>query len=257
MDRRCALVTGSTRGIGKAIAIALAQERINVVLNGRSPKENVEKTIHECRSKGVDVDYIQCDISNAQSRELLVQNIKRKFGRLDILINNAGVPPLERRDILRADEKSFDYVLSINLKAPFFLTQIVSRWMIEQKQEHPERSMFIVNISSISAYAASIERGEYCISKAGLTMVTKLFAVRLAPYGINVYEVRPGIILTDMTAPVKDKYDALIDGGLTPIKRWGRPEDVAQAIVAIARGNLPFSTGEVINVDGGFHLRSL
>ena len=255
--RRCALVTGSTRGIGLAIALALAREGFDVVLNGRSPEAKVREALKRCRAEGVEACYFQADISNPQARQMLVEGVKKRFGRLDVLVNNAGVAPTERRDLLEASEESFDRVLAVNLKGPYFLTQLVARWMIEQKETHPEREMFIVNVSSISAYTASPERGEYCVSKAGLSMMTKLFAVRLAPYGINVYEVRPGIIRTAMTAPVQEKYDRLIEAGLTPIKRWGEPEDVAQAVVALAKGLLRFSTGEVINVDGGFHIPRL
>lgn len=254
MEKRCALVTGSTRGIGLAIAFALAREGFNIALNGRSPEDKVRGVLSELRAEGVEAYYFQADISNARDRQMLVEGVRRQFGRLDILVNNAGIAPPERTDLLEASEENFDKVLAVNLKGPYFLTQLVARWMIEQKKAHPEREMYIVNISSISAYAASPDRGEYCVSKAGLSMMTKLYAVRLAPFGINVYEIRPGIIETDMTAPVRKKYDQLIQNGLIPISRWGRPEDVAQAVVALAKGLLKFSTGEVINVDGGFHI---
>ncbi|MBW2121385.1 MAG: 3-ketoacyl-ACP reductase, partial [Deltaproteobacteria bacterium] len=179
------------------------------------------------------------------------------FGRLDILVNNAGVAPESRVDILEATEESFDRLIEVNLKGPYFLTQRVANWMIEQKREDKRRTPKIINISSVSAYTASPSRGEYCISKAGLSMTTALFAVRLAQYGIGVYEIRPGIMETDMTAPVREKYNRLISEGVTPIRRWGTPEDVARAVLAIARDYFPFSTGEVIDVDGGFHLRTL
>ena len=198
------------------------------------------------------------------------------FGRIDLLVNNAGVAPNVRADILEAGEESFDRLININLKGPYFLTQLVALQMIKQvegggerrKAKHemnldsslpspPSPSGMIVTISSISAYTASVNRGDYCIAKAGLGMMTALYATRLAEYGINVYEIRPGVIATDMTGPVKDKYDKLIAAGLTPIQRWGQPDDVGKAVVAIAGGLLPFSTGEVINVDGGFHLRRL
>jgi NAD(P)-dependent dehydrogenase (short-subunit alcohol dehydrogenase family) len=174
-----------------------------------------------------------------------------------MLVNNAGVAPAQRADILVATEESFERVVSINLKGPYFLTQTVANWMIRQKESHPDRNCRIVNTSSISAYTSSPGRGEYCISKAGVSMMTKLYADRLAEYGIGVFEIRPGIIATDMTSVVKDKYDKLIAEGLTPIKRWGQPEDIARALGAIAEGRLDFSTGQVINADGGFHLPRL
>jgi NAD(P)-dependent dehydrogenase (short-subunit alcohol dehydrogenase family) len=174
-----------------------------------------------------------------------------------MLVNNAGIAPPKRVDILEATEQSFDRVMEVNLKGPYFLTQLAANWMVRQKTDHPERSFRIVNISSISAYTSSTSRGEYCLSKAGVAMMTKLYADRLAEYGIGVFEIRPGIIATDMTSPVKEKYDKLISDGLTPIKRWGQPEDVAKAIRAIAQGLFDFSTGQVLDVDGGFHLRRL
>jgi NAD(P)-dependent dehydrogenase (short-subunit alcohol dehydrogenase family) len=188
---------------------------------------------------------------------------KSRFGRLDLLVNNAGVAPSVRADLLEADEASFDRLISTNVKGPYFLTQLAAKWMIVQVQENVARSKAceprpqIVTISSISAYTASVNRGDYCVAKAALSMLTPLYAARLAEYGINVYEIRPGIISTDMTKPVKGRYDQLIQDGLTPLKRWGTPEDVGKAVAAIALGLLPFSTGEVINVDGGFHVRRL
>jgi 3-oxoacyl-[acyl-carrier protein] reductase len=190
-------------------------------------------------------------------RAQILELAKAKFGRCDILVNNAGTAPLKRMDLLEATEESFDRVLGINLKGPYFLTQIVANWMIEQRQQDPQRPLRIVNIGSISAYTSSPSRGEYCISKAGIAMMTKLYADRLAEYDIGVFEISPGIIETDMTRAVKEKYDRLIAEGLTPIRRWGQPDDVAKAVGAIAEGRLDFSTGSVINVDGGFHLRRL
>jgi 3-oxoacyl-[acyl-carrier protein] reductase len=197
------------------------------------------------------------DIGSEADRVNLVAVARARFGRCDLLVNNAGVPPLKRMDILEATEESFDRVLRINLKGPYFLTQLVANWMIEQKRQFPDRNFRIVNNGSISAYTSSIARGEYCVSKAGISMMTMLYADRLAEYGIGVFEIRPGIIATDMTEPVKGKYDKMIAEGITPIKRWGQPEDVANAVGAIAEGRLDFSTGQVINVDGGFHLRRL
>jgi 3-oxoacyl-[acyl-carrier protein] reductase len=176
---------------------------------------------------------------------------------VDLLVNNAGVAPLARTDILEATEESFDRVLAINLKGPYFLTQLVSKWMIQLKKTNVVLKPKIVVISSMSAYTSSTNRGEYCVSKAGLSMMTQLYADRLSEYGINVYEIRPGIIMTDMTTPVKEKYDELIAEGITPIRRWGTTGDIANAVVAIAKDYFPFSTGEIFNVDGGFHLRRL
>ena len=252
-----ALVTGSRRGIGLGIAKALAKEGFNIVLNATSTQEAAAEAANAIKSYSVQVEYIQADISSGKARSRLINEIKTRFNRLDILVNNAGVAPLVREDILNASEESFDRLVSINLKGPYFLTQMAANWMIEQKIEHPEREYKIINISSISAYTASPTRGEYCISKSGISMMTALYAARLAEYGIGVHEIQPGIIETDMTAAIKERYDKLIEEGLTPIKRWGKPEDVGKAVVAIAKDLFPFSTGEVFNVDGGFHLRIL
>ncbi|MBW2058803.1 MAG: 3-ketoacyl-ACP reductase [Deltaproteobacteria bacterium] len=255
--RQVALVTGSRRGIGLGIAMALAREGFTVVLNGRASPSATRGIIEKVGSLGGRVEYLQADVSVGSDRERLVKTIAELFGRLDILVNNAGVAPESRVDILEATEESFDRLIEVNLKGPYFLTQRVANWMIEQKREDKRRTPKIINISSVSAYTASPSRGEYCISKAGLSMTTALFAVRLAQYGIGVYEIRPGIMETDMTAPVREKYNRLISEGVTPIRRWGTPEDVARAVLAIARDYFPFSTGEVIDVDGGFHLRTL
>lgn len=252
-----ALVTGSRRGIGLGIATALASGGFNVVLNGTSPPSTAKEAIEKVRATGCRTEYVQADISVGADREKLIARIEEEFGRIDILVNNAGVAPKMRLDILEATEESFDHVLGINLKGPYFLTQRVANWMIEQKRKDENRKPKIINISSNSAYTVSLARGEYCVSKAGISMMTALFAIRLAEYNIGVYEIRPGIIETDMTAPVKGEYDRLISEGLTPIRRWGTPEDVGRAALAIARDYLPFSTGEIINVDGGFHLRVL
>ena len=252
-----ALVTGSRRGIGLGIANALAKEGFNIVLNATASQEAAEEAANEINRKNVQVEYIQADISSGNDRSRLISEIKARFGRLDILVNNAGVAPLVRDDILNASEESFDRLISINLKGPYFLSQMAANWMIEQKRDYPEREYKIINISSISAYTASTSRGEYCVSKSGVSMMTALYAVRLAEYGIGVYEIQPGIIETDMSAGAKERYDKLIAEGLTPIRRWGKPEDVGKAVVAIAKDLFPFSTGEVFNVDGGFHLRIL
>ena len=262
-NRRVALVTGASRGIGRAIAIELARVNYDVMINYAANAAAADEACAAVRaaSANQDVRVATCraNIAEASDRENLLQKTREQFGRLDLLVNNAGIAPEKRFDLLDATVESFDQVIGVNLKGPYFLTQAVARWMIEQRSsgEIDDYRPAIINITSVSAYAASPERGDYCVSKAGLSMMTKLFAARLANEGINVYEIRPGVISTDMTAGVKAKYDRLIDADLTPIKRWGTPEDVGRAVAAIATGMFPFSTGEVINVDGGFHLRRL
>ena len=260
-----AIITGASRGIGRGIALELARLGFDLVINYATNLHPAQETAADCiaLAKGLGVhiraEVCQADIGNAKDRSKLIDFTKERFGRLDLLVNNAGVAPEVRADILEASEESFDRLMRINVKGPYFLTQLAAKWMIEQKSKTPSQSFHpkIVTITSISAYTASTNRGDYCITKAALSMLTPLYAARLAEHGINVYEIRPGIIATDMTSPVKDKYDTLICDGLTPIKRWGTPEDVGKAVAAIAQGLLLFSIGEVINVDGGFHLRRL
>jgi 3-oxoacyl-[acyl-carrier protein] reductase len=258
---RVALVTGASRGIGRAIAIELARIGYNLLLNFQSNEaaaEEAKTLVQSAAIDGATVEICRADVANSEDRHRLLDTIHTVFGRLDLLVNNAGIAPEKRVDILETSEESFDRLLNVNLKGSFFLSQSVARWFLEQKKIGlPDYSPAIINISSVSAYAASPERAGYCVSKAGMAMMTKLFAVRLAEEGINVFEVRPGVIATDMTAKVKEKYDAQIAAGLTPIRRWGTPEDVGRAVAAIAAGSFSFSTGEVINVDGGFHLRRL
>lgn len=260
-NSRLALVTGGSRGIGKGIAVELARSGYDVMINYASNREAAEAAISEVRAASPRADFrvaiCRADIADADDRAELIESTRREFGRLDLLVNNAGVAPEKRVDLLEATEESFDRLIRINLKGPYFLSQVAAKWMISQKNKIENYSPAIVNITSISAYTASPERGDYCIAKAGLAMMTQLFAARLASEGVNVYEIRPGIIATDMTSGVAAKYDKLITEGLTPITRWGRPEDVGRAVAAIAQGLLPFSTGEIINVDGGFHLRRL
>jgi len=275
-----ALITGASRGIGRGIALELAKIGYDLVLNFASNAAAARQTAADCLAqaketgKKIRAEICPADVAAAAGRQSLIGCTRKAFGRLDLLVNNAGVAPAARADILDATEESFDRLLSINVKGPYFLTQLAAKWMIDQvcsRRENEADSLAqnippphgggyrpkIITISSVSAYAASTNRGDYCVSKAALSMLTPLFAARLAEHGINVYEIRPGIIATDMTAPVKDKYDKLIAEGLTPIQRWGTPEDVGRAVAAIAQDLLPFSTGEVINVDGGFHLRRL
>lgn len=263
--QKTAIVTGGSRGIGRGICLGLAAAGWAVVVNYRGNAAAAQEAAALVEQAGGQALIVQADIGAAEDRERLVAETLAQFGRIDLLVNNAGMGPRVRADLLETSEESYDEVMAVNLKGPFFLTQRVARAMIAQTaSDSPSPGTgegrgggAIVNIGSISAYTASINRGEYCISKAGMGMMTALFADRLAPHGINVYEVRPGIIETDMTSGVKGKYDALIDGGLTPIRRWGQPEDIAAAVVALAEGAFPFSTGEIFNVDGGFHLRRL
>jgi 3-oxoacyl-[acyl-carrier protein] reductase len=252
------MVTGSSRGIGRGIAIALAAEGFDVVVNYARNAAAAEEVQREIESGGRRALLVQADVSVAADRAKLVAQTLAAFGQIDLLVNNAGVAPDVRADLLETSEESFDRLININLKGPYFLTQLVAREMLKKIGTGTISSPKIVNITSVSAYAASVNRGDYCIAKAGLAMMTQLYAARLAEHGINVYEIRPGIIQTDMTGPVKANYDELIfEKDLTPIRRWGQTDDVAKAVVAIANGLLPFSTGEVINVDGGFHMRRL
>ncbi len=253
--KKVAFITGGSRGIGYGIADHLAQNGFDIAVNGVRPEESVSDVLHCLRDKGADVLYCQGDISSTADRKKIMQQVKKHFGKMHVFVNNAGIGPKERRDLLEMSEESFDQVLTTNLKGAFFLAQQAANWMIEQKKADSEFAGCIINISSVSATVASVNRGEYCISKAGLSMVTQLFAVRLGEFDIPVYEVRPGIISTDMTAGVKEKYDKLIHEGLSVQKRWGYPDDVGRAVSALALGNFPYSTGQVIMIDGGLTLR--
>ena len=255
--RRVALVTGGTRGIGLGIARCLAAEALNLVLCGVRAESDGMGVLEDMRAAGVEAHYVRADIGEYQDRAALVDSVRERFGRLDVLVNNAGVAPLVRADILEATEESFDRLVRINLRGPYFLTQSAARWMIEQREADSGFQGCIVNITSVSATMASVNRGDYCLTKAALAMSTKLWALRLAEFGIPVYEVRPGIIDTDMTAGVKEKYDRLIEQGLIPQNRWGLPEDVGRAVAMLARGDLPYSTGAVIPVEGGMMLERL
>jgi NAD(P)-dependent dehydrogenase (short-subunit alcohol dehydrogenase family) len=263
---KVALITGASRGIGRGIALELAKIGYDLVINYATNAAAARQTAADCFSLArganhtIRAEICQADIGQTEERHNLIRFTRSAFGRLDLLVNNAGVAPEKRSDLLEATEESFDRLININLKGPFFLTQLGAKWMIEQAESESSRGLEppkIIIISSVSAYAASTNRGDYCVAKAGLSMLTPLFAARLADHGIQVFEVRPGIIATDMTAVVRQKYDSLIEQGLTPMKRWGTPEDVAKTVVAVASDLLPFSTGEVINVDGGFHIRRL
>ncbi len=261
-----ALITGASRGIGRGIALELARLGCDLVINYVSNLSAAQQTAVDCaacaqaKGRSIRSEVFCADIGKTEDRQRLIEFLKLIFGRLDLLVNNAGVAPDVRADVLDASEESFDRVLSINLKGPYFLTQLAARWMIEQSKTTVGSAEFkpkIITISSVSAYAASTNRGDYCLAKAALSMLTPLYAARLAEHGINVYEIRPGLIATDMTRAAKEKYDQLLADGLTPINRWGTPEDVGLAVSAIAQNLLPFSTGEVINVDGGFHIHRL
>ncbi len=268
---KVALVTGGSRGIGFGIASALAAERWDLVINGIRPEDAVTEPLAKLRAMGVRVGYARGDIGTLDGRASILaatrafvtaspdatrqdeprRSSKSVGGSINLLVNNAGVAPKTRADLLETSEESYDYVVDTNLKGTFFLTQVFARDMVAAKKADPKFAATIINITSISATVVSINRGEYCIAKAGLSMLTQLFATRLGPVGIPVYEVRPGVIKTDMTAGVTEKYDKLIAGGLCVQPRWGYPKDVGKAVASLARGDFPFSTGQVVMVDGG------
>ncbi len=259
IEQKVALVTGGSRGIGRAICLEVAKVGYAVLINfneNLGAAEEVRGTIEDI---GVPVDICQADVSATSHRDLLVAYTMERFGRIDLLVNSAGIAPKIRKDILETDESSFDRVMNTNLRAPYFLTARVAREMIALIRAKAIDSPAIVNISSMRRFTAAGNYGEYCISKAALSMVTKLFAVRLAEFGINVYEISPGIIETDMTSSdaVREHYNSKLAKGMMPINRWGKPEEVGLAVAAIARGSFPFSTGAVFDVDGGWHLRHL
>jgi NAD(P)-dependent dehydrogenase (short-subunit alcohol dehydrogenase family) len=255
--KRVALVTGGSRGIGFGIAKHLAKNNFDIAINGVRQETEVAEVLKEVRNAGANVIYCQGDVSSTEDRRKILQQVEKYFGKLNVLVNNAGVAPKERKDILETTEESFDRLIATNLKSTYFLTQQAANWMIEQKKADASFQSCIINISSISATIASVNRGEYCVSKAGLSMVTQLFAVRLGEFDIPVYEVRPGVIYTDMTAGVKEKYDKLIEEGLIVQNRWGYTDDVGKAVSALALGNFPYSTGQVIMIDGGLALPRL
>jgi 3-oxoacyl-[acyl-carrier protein] reductase len=257
MKNRTALVTGGSRGIGRAIVLALVERGWQVAFSYHSNAAAAAETSQAVAMLGGSVLALRADVAVAEDREQLLRAALGFAGRLDLLVNNAGMAPRQRVDLLEMGEASYDEVMAAILKGAFFLTQQVARAMLAQRPADGEGPQVIVNVGSVSAYAASANRGEYCLSKAGVAMMTTLFAERLAGEGILVYEVRPGVIATDMTAPVQERYDRLIAGGLLPLARGGQPEDVARAVTMLAEGGLPYSTGEVLNVDGGFHLRRL
>src|SRR5687767_7618031 len=255
--RPVALVTGAARGIGRAIALQLATDGYDVAINYVSSNRQAEELRQTITDAGGRAECIRADVSSADDRGALVDSLKERFGRIDLLVNNAGVAPAQRADLLDATEESFARLIDVNLRGPYFLTQAVAKWMIELRNGNAIPRGRIAFVTSVSAYAASTNRGEYCVSKAGLSMAVQLWAARLAEFEIPVIEIRPGIIATDMTSGVKEKYDKLIGEGLLPQRRWGTPEDVARAVSAFARGDLDYSTGVAIDVSGGFQIRRL
>lgn len=251
MNKRVAFITGGSRGIGLGIALQLAEAGFDIAINGVRDAAAVAPVIGQLKKSGGRVIYCRGDVASATARAAMIEDIKKQLGSLHVLVNNAGIAPRERKDILEASEESFTEVITTNLQGPYFLTQSVANWMIEQQKNDAGFKGCIINITSISATVASVNRGEYCIGKAGLAMATQLFAARLGEFNIPVYEVRPGVIKTDMTAGVTEKYDKLIAGGLMIQSRWGLPDDVGKAVTSLALGNFPYSTGQVIMVDGG------
>ena len=254
---KVAVVTGGSRGIGLGISRCLTGEGFDLAICGRREWREVAGTLEELEGRGARVLYVQADVADQAARQRLIDAVRQEFGRLDILVNNAGMAPRQRNDVLEATEESFEEVLRANLQGPYFLTQACARWMIEQRSTASAWRGCIVNISSMSAIVASTNRGEYCISKAGLSMATSLWAARLGEFEIPVYEVRPGVIKTDMTSAVEARYSDLIEKGLTIERRWGTPDDVGRVVAALARGDLPYSTGTIVNVDGGLTVARL
>lgn len=255
--RRVALVTGGARGIGLGISRSLAADGFDLAVCGVRDAEAVESTLEDLRSLGGRVEYFRADVSQTEDRQRLIEGVRDVFGRLHVLVNNAGVAPNVRADILEASEESFDRLVQINLKGPYFLTQLAARWMVEQKGSDADFDGCIINVSSVSATVASTNRGDYCITKAGISMATKLWAARMGEFGVPVYEIQPGIIRTDMTSGVTEKYDRLIEDGLLVQGRWGTPDDIGRTAAALARGDIPYATGQVIYTNGGLTLQRL
>ncbi len=254
--KKTAIVTGSSRGIGFAIARQLGKDGYNIVMVATGDREKNREAIEKLEKENIPVEYVKANVSDSEDRKRIVESAISRFGRIDVLVNNAGVAPVVRADLLEMTEESFDRVLTINTKSNMFLTQLVAKEMIKQNKIDERRGV-IVNISSCSAVVSSTSRGEYCVSKAGISMLTTLYADRLAGEGILVHEVRPGVIKTDMTSAVEEKYDNLIKDGIFPIARWGKPEDVANAVSALVSDKFLYTTGNYIDVDGGFHIKRL
>lgn len=252
-----ALVTGASRGIGRAIALELGRSGYAVGVNYVRNREAAEAVVAETENNGGQAIALQADVGLAADRERMIAELLKAFGRLDVLVNNAGITSPGRKDLLEATEASWDEVFAVNLKGPFFLAQAAARQMLSQADQGQDTGGTIVNVSSISSFAVSTNRADYCLAKSALPMLTQLFATRLAEHGIHVYDVCPGVIESDMTGPVREKYDRLIADGLSPIRRWGQPEDVARTVATLVAGGLPFCTGQTVYVDGGFHVRRL
>jgi NAD(P)-dependent dehydrogenase (short-subunit alcohol dehydrogenase family) len=255
--KKVALVTGGSRGIGLGVARALAAGGFRVAVNGRRDAADVADVLAELAAAGAEPLYLRGDVGDVAGHSSMIDALRERYGRLDVLVNNAGVAPEVRADLLDATPESFDRLMRINLRGPYFLTQTAAKWMIEQRRADATYRGCVVNVSSVSATLASMNRGDYCMSKAGVAMATQLWALRLAEFGIDVYEVRPGVVETDMTAAVKPKYDAMIEAGLTLERRWGTPADVGRAVAVLARGELTYATGQVLVVDGGMTLARL
>ena len=255
--RKTALITGGSRGIGFGIAIELAKAGFDLAINGVRSQSSIQPILDGLKMFGAKIIYAPGNISKTEDGQHIFEKVLAEFGQLNVLVNNAGVAPKERLDILQASEESYDYVLNVNLKGPYFLTQLFANHMVEKKLENANFEACIINVSSVSATVASVNRGEYCISKAGIAMATKLWAARLGEFNIPVYEIQPGIIKTDMTAGVTQKYDQLFEAGLSIQKRWGLPEDVGKVAAAMANGMMPYSTGQVVVVDGGLTIQRL
>ncbi|MFZ4376011.1 MAG: 3-ketoacyl-ACP reductase [Saprospiraceae bacterium] len=254
---KIAFITGGTRGIGFGIAVALGKAGFDLALNGMRKEDEVVDALEEVRKLGVNVAYFQGNIAVREDRQAMFDKILSHFGAVNVLVNNAGIAPRERADILHAKEEIWDEVMEINLKGPYFLTQLFASYFVEMKLKNPLFDATIINVSSISAFVASVNRGEYCISKAGIAMATKLWATRLGEYDIPVYEIQPGIIKTDMTSGVVEKYDKLFQEGISLQRRWGLPDDVGKVAAMLAQGHLPYATGQVIKVDGGLNIQRL
>ncbi|MEK6239244.1 MAG: 3-ketoacyl-ACP reductase [Planctomycetales bacterium] len=256
-EKQVALVTGASRGMGKAIALELARLDHAVIVNYASSEQAAEEVVRQILDGGGNAVALRADVGNSEDRDQLARQALEAFGRIDVLVNNDGITSPGRPDLLELTESGWDRVFAVNLKGPFFLAQAVARAMIAQVESGVGSGGTIINVSSISASAVSTNRADYCLTKSALGMMTQLFAARLADHGVRGFEVRPGVIATDMTAPVQEKYDRLIEEGLSPIRRWGEPEDVAKTVAALVSNCFPFSTGDCINVDGGFHIRRL
>lgn len=257
-SNKVALITGGGRGIGLGIARALADEGFDLAINGVRPEDQVDEVLEELRTTGRRAVYCRGDVGSTDDRATIIDCVRREFGRIDVLVNNAGITSPGRKDLLEADEENFDRVVAVNLKGPYFLTQLTANWMIELKETGIEFDPCVINVSSISAEFVSTNRGDYCLTKAATGMATKLWAVRLADFGIRVYEVQPGVIRSDMTSGVTDKYDRLlVEEGLSLERRLGTPEDVGRSVATLVRGDVPYATGQVLYIDGGMRIRTL